>query len=80
MTTISQEIWAEMLPGQVPENCTYEQFCAARDTIEKEQIIDRNIIDIQKYQKFHQWTKSPETKSIMEQLIAISVEEIRSNS
>lgn len=35
MSQISCELWQAYLPGEMPPDCTYEQFCAARDAMWK---------------------------------------------
>lgn len=74
---ISQEVWADYLPGTVPDGCTYEQFCIARDMVEKEQAVEWNVNHIKQCKELHDTTKSEDTKQLMSQLIAISVKEIR---
>lgn len=77
MTIINQETWNAYIPGEVPEGCTYEQFCAAREAMWKEQDRDDNIASLKECKSLYDYTKHPETKQLMTELMELIIKEIR---
>ena len=74
---INQDLWSDFLPGEVPPDCTYEQFSAAREAIWQQEGFDYNIELVHKYKKIYDTTESTETKELMQKLLTIVLGEVR---
>lgn len=48
---MSQKLWEAYILGEMPEGCTYEQFCAGREFVWKKEDRDFLVSYIQQLQK-----------------------------